>query len=171
MRDAGILAATHATTTWWLAPLFRQRYPDVVLEDSHMRLRFDAQDRDTFCVAKHLFDAGVVVHEVLLPVSHPGYLLLRKFEDIKMNSAEYPTSRGRFCRVSSNNSSRNVMKRTFAAVLLLVAATTLSAQDRHRYAVALRGPVLAHRAPQFLSVDMPARSEVRARLISWRTAG
>jgi len=49
------------------------------------------------------------------------------------------------------------MKRTFAAVLLLVAATTLSAQDRHRYAVALRGPVLAHRAPQFLSVDMATR--------------
>jgi len=36
MAESGLLDRQHATTTWWLAPLFRQRYPDVVLEDSHM---------------------------------------------------------------------------------------------------------------------------------------
>jgi transcriptional regulator GlxA family with amidase domain len=36
MAESGLLDRQHATTTWWLAPMFRQRYPDVVLEDSHM---------------------------------------------------------------------------------------------------------------------------------------
>jgi transcriptional regulator GlxA family with amidase domain len=36
MAESGLLDHQQATTTWWLAPLFRQRYPDVLLEDSHM---------------------------------------------------------------------------------------------------------------------------------------
>ncbi len=36
MAESGLLDAQRATTTWWLAPLFRRRYPDVVLEDSSM---------------------------------------------------------------------------------------------------------------------------------------
>src|SRR5262245_2983034 len=36
MAESGLLDRQHATTTWWLAPLFRQRYPDVLLEESHM---------------------------------------------------------------------------------------------------------------------------------------
>jgi transcriptional regulator GlxA family with amidase domain len=36
MADSGLLDRQRATTTWWLAPMFRQRYPDVLLEDSHM---------------------------------------------------------------------------------------------------------------------------------------
>jgi transcriptional regulator GlxA family with amidase domain len=36
MAESGLLNGHRATTTWWLAPLFRRRYPDVTLEDSSM---------------------------------------------------------------------------------------------------------------------------------------
>lgn len=36
MAESGLLDRQHATTTWWLAPLFRKRYPEVLLEESHM---------------------------------------------------------------------------------------------------------------------------------------
>ena len=39
LAESGLLAHQQATTTWWLAPLFRQRYPMVVLEDARMLVR------------------------------------------------------------------------------------------------------------------------------------
>jgi transcriptional regulator GlxA family with amidase domain len=36
MAESGLLDRQHATTTWWLAPLFRKRYPHVLLDESHM---------------------------------------------------------------------------------------------------------------------------------------
>ena len=39
MAESGLLDKQHATTTWWLAPLFRSRYPAVVLDDSSMIVR------------------------------------------------------------------------------------------------------------------------------------
>ena len=36
MAESGLLDHQRATTTWWLAPLFRSRYPDVLLDESHM---------------------------------------------------------------------------------------------------------------------------------------
>jgi len=39
MAESGLLDRQHATTTWWLAPLFRERYPEVLLEASHMVVR------------------------------------------------------------------------------------------------------------------------------------
>jgi transcriptional regulator GlxA family with amidase domain len=39
MAESGLLDGQRATTTWWLAPLFRQRYPNVLLEESHMIVR------------------------------------------------------------------------------------------------------------------------------------
>ena len=36
MAESGLLDDQHATTTWWLAPLFRKRYPNVRLDESNM---------------------------------------------------------------------------------------------------------------------------------------
>jgi len=36
MAESGVLDNQHATTTWWLAPLFRRRYPRVLLDESNM---------------------------------------------------------------------------------------------------------------------------------------
>lgn len=39
MAESGLLDRQHATTTWWLAPLFRRRYPGVLLDESQMIVR------------------------------------------------------------------------------------------------------------------------------------
>jgi len=36
MAESRLLDHQRSTTTWWLAPLFRARYPQVLLEESHM---------------------------------------------------------------------------------------------------------------------------------------
>jgi transcriptional regulator GlxA family with amidase domain len=36
LAEAGLLENGEATTTWWLAPLFRQRYPKIRLDESRM---------------------------------------------------------------------------------------------------------------------------------------
>jgi transcriptional regulator GlxA family with amidase domain len=36
MAESGLLDHHQATTTWWLAPLFRKRYPQVMLDESNM---------------------------------------------------------------------------------------------------------------------------------------
>ena len=36
MAESGLLDHQRATTTWWLAPFFRQRYPHVALDESNM---------------------------------------------------------------------------------------------------------------------------------------
>jgi transcriptional regulator GlxA family with amidase domain len=36
VAESGLLDEQHATTTWWLAPLFRKRYPSVLLDESNM---------------------------------------------------------------------------------------------------------------------------------------
>jgi transcriptional regulator GlxA family with amidase domain len=39
LAESGLLDHHEATTTWWLAPLFRTRYPSVRLDESHMLVK------------------------------------------------------------------------------------------------------------------------------------
>ena len=39
MAESGLLDHHQATTTWWLAPLFRKRYPNVLLDESNMLVK------------------------------------------------------------------------------------------------------------------------------------
>ena len=39
LAESGVLDHHDATTTWWLAPLFRSRYPTVRLDESHMLVK------------------------------------------------------------------------------------------------------------------------------------
>jgi len=39
LAESGLLDDHDATTTWWLAPLFRARYPAVRLDESHMLIK------------------------------------------------------------------------------------------------------------------------------------
>ena len=36
LAESGLLNQQRATTTWWLAPMFRERYPQVLLDESDM---------------------------------------------------------------------------------------------------------------------------------------
>ena len=39
LAESGVLDEHEATTTWWLAPLFRARYPKVRVDESHMLVK------------------------------------------------------------------------------------------------------------------------------------
>lgn len=41
VAETGLLDQREATTTWWLGPLFRQRYPNVLLDESRMLVPTD----------------------------------------------------------------------------------------------------------------------------------
>jgi transcriptional regulator GlxA family with amidase domain len=41
VAETGLLDHRQATTTWWLGPLFRQRYPNVLLDESRMLVPTD----------------------------------------------------------------------------------------------------------------------------------
>ena len=39
LAESGVLDGHESTTTWWLAPMFRTRYPSVRLDESHMLIK------------------------------------------------------------------------------------------------------------------------------------
>jgi transcriptional regulator GlxA family with amidase domain len=40
MAESGLLDRQRATTTWWLVPMFRRRYPNVALDESQMIVNY-----------------------------------------------------------------------------------------------------------------------------------
>ncbi|MFJ5295592.1 GlxA family transcriptional regulator [Pseudomonas sp. NPDC088368] len=41
LAETGLLSGHEATTSWWLGPFFRQRYPDIALDESRMLVPAD----------------------------------------------------------------------------------------------------------------------------------
>jgi transcriptional regulator GlxA family with amidase domain len=58
LAESGLLDGRPATTTWWLAPFFRQRYPTVILDESKMLVR-----------SKRLMTAGAALGHVDLALA------------------------------------------------------------------------------------------------------
>jgi transcriptional regulator GlxA family with amidase domain len=74
MAESGLLDQHDATTTWWLAPLFRQRYPDVRLDESNMIVR-----------SGHVVTAGAALSHVDLAL----YLVRRVSPQLASLAASY----------------------------------------------------------------------------------
>lgn len=58
LAEAGVLDGASATTSWWLAPVFRRRYPQVALEEGR-----------TLCHARGVTTAGAAVAHIDLALA------------------------------------------------------------------------------------------------------
>ncbi len=78
--EAGLLTGKAATTTWWLGSVFRQRYPDVELDETRMLVADDA----TLCAGAALAHMALRLHLLArtagpeLARDVPRYLLLEE---------------------------------------------------------------------------------------------
>ena len=80
LAQAGLLDGQRATTTWWLAPYFRRRFPQVELEDSRM-----------IVAAGGLVTAGAALAHVDLAL----WLVRRKSPVLARTAAHFLTFDGR----------------------------------------------------------------------------
>lgn len=74
LAEAGLMTGRTATTSWWLATAFRQRYPDVILDEAKMLVR-----DGNFLTAGAVFSQMDVVLDIVAEVvgSNIAYLCSR----------------------------------------------------------------------------------------------
>ena len=58
LAEAGLLAKGRATTTWWLAPVFRDRYPDIELDEACMLV----ESEGIVCAGAALAQVDLMLH-------------------------------------------------------------------------------------------------------------
>jgi hypothetical protein len=117
LADAGLLDHREATTTWWLAPLFRQRYLKVLLDETRMLAPSDVRvtagaamghlDLVLWLIRKASPELATVVSRYLLadmrssqaPYLIPGHLARQTHSFCASRSGRETTSRHGFrCR-------------------------------------------------------------------------
>ena len=74
MAEAGVLDGHDSTTTWWLAPLFRRRYPNVRLDESRMIVK-----------SKNVVTAGAALSHMDLAL----WLIRQKSPELAALTARY----------------------------------------------------------------------------------
>ncbi|MVU78137.1 helix-turn-helix domain-containing protein [Nocardia sp. ET3-3] len=74
LAEAGALDGTVATTSWWLAPAFRRRYP-----------RVDLHDAETLCAGTQVTTAGAVLAHLDLALS----LVARRTPELAFEASRY----------------------------------------------------------------------------------
>ncbi|MGW4241942.1 GlxA family transcriptional regulator [Nocardia sp. NPDC004722] len=74
LAEAGVLDGIAATTSWWLGPVFRRRYP-----------RIDVHDSDTLCVTDRVTTAGATLAHLDLALS----LVAERSPELAQTAARY----------------------------------------------------------------------------------
>lgn len=95
LAESGVLDGLQATTSWWLAPHFRQRYPRVALDESHMLTHADGVTTAGAAMA-HLDLALSLIRDSSPALADltARYLVLHRVRSLRVLSSATRTSVG-----------------------------------------------------------------------------
>lgn len=102
LAEAGLLRGRRATTTWWLGSVFRERYPDVDLDETQMVV----EDRGVVCAGAALAQIDLMLH-LLARLGTPG--LVRAVAR-SLAIEERPTQARYMMRASMSGQSDDVVR-------------------------------------------------------------